>query len=149
MVRLFCLLAFSIPVFAQFRSIEIRFEGINCASCVESLPTRLARVRGVESAKVEGSVLRVKLAEVNRVRVEQIRDFVEQDGTKAKHATVVVKGAVEKEGDKWVLKPAGVPGDYQLNWPGATEGTATLKGEITEMHPEDGPLTIRRTGPAS
>jgi len=148
-MRLLLLLTLALPACAQFRSMEITFEGVGCATCVESLPSRLARVRGVQSAKVEGSVLKVRLAEQNRVRLEQIRDFIEQDGTKAKRAIVEVRGDVAKDGDTWMLKPAGLPAEYRLDWPAATEGTHTLKGLVTEMHPAESPLTIRRTGPAS
>ena len=77
---LFFVLAASCP--AQFRTVEMTFQGVGCASCLESLPSRVQRLRGVESATVDAKagVLTVKLAEQNRVRVEQIRDFVEQDG---------------------------------------------------------------------
>src|SRR5262249_34718168 len=109
-MRLLLLFAVAaLPGWAQFRSIEVTFEGIGCASCMESLPGRMQRLRGVESATVDAprGVLKIRLAEQNRVRLEQVRDMIEQDGTKTKAATVEVKGELAQVDGKWVLQPPG------------------------------------------
>src|SRR5689334_6071977 len=105
-----------LPCSAQFRSIEITFEGIGCASCMESLPSRMQRLRGVESATVDAQrgVLTIQLAEQNRVRLEQVRDMVEQDGTKTKTASVTVKGDLAQVDGKWVLQPPSLPATYEV-----------------------------------
>src|SRR5436190_23389080 len=103
-MKLALLILLAAPCWAQFRSMEITFEGIGCASCMESLPGRMQRLRGVESATIDAQrgVLKIQLAEQNRVRLEQVRDMIEQDGTKAKSATITVKGDLAQTDGKWV-----------------------------------------------
>ena len=104
------LFAFTVTAFAGFaqvQRIEMTFEGVNCVPCVESMATRTMRIRGVESASVDGAkgVLTVQLARQNRVRVEQIRDLIQQDGTKAVRAVVEVTGTVARdETGAWILR---------------------------------------------
>ena len=128
----FTLLLLALPAFGQFRSIEITFEGMGCASCIESMPARMKRMRGVESATVEGNILKMTLAEQNRVKIEQVRDAIEQDGTKTKRASVVVMGELRREGDQWLLKTPG--SSYKLEYSGAlSEGAHLVRGEIEGM----------------
>jgi hypothetical protein len=142
-MRWLLLLALTVPASAQFRSVEMWFEGIGCASCMDSLPSRLGRIRGVQEAAVdkEKGVLRVRLADENRVRVEQIRDAIEQDGTKATRAIVTVRGDIVQENGRWVLKPQRVPAEYLLEWSGSTGGDQVVAGEIVNMR--ETPLLIK------
>ena len=97
----------SLTASAQLQRIEMTFEGVNCVPCVDSMPARAMRIRGVESANVDAAkgVLILQLARQNRVRVEQIRDLIQQDGTKAVRATVEVTGTVSKnEAGAWILQ---------------------------------------------
>lgn len=137
---LFFVLAASCP--AQFRTVEMTFQGVGCASCLESLPSRVQRLRGVESATVDAKagVLTVKLAEQNRVRVEQIRDFVEQDGTKATRAVVDVTGDVVEENGRKVLHVGSAT--YELEG-SAASGRQTIHGQIEDLKPASGVLRIR------
>src|SRR4051794_25930066 len=116
-MKLALLILLASPAYAQFRSMEITFEGIGCASCMESLPARMQRLRGVESATVDAAhgVLKIQLAEQNRVRVEQVRDMIEQDGTKMKSATVTVQGELAQASGKWVLQPPSLPASYEVD----------------------------------
>lgn len=143
-MRLLLLACLSVPVQAQFESIELRFEGVGCASCVDSMPERVRRMRGVESAVVDKDkgVLTVKLGSPNRVRLEQVRDAIEQDGTKARSARVVVRGAVSKEAEGWILQPAGGTAKYGLEGDRWKTGDATVSGDVVDLHPA-GPLRIR------
>ena len=136
-----------LPASAQFRSIEIQFDGIGCASCIESLPVRIQRMRGVTSAKVdpEKQVLKVELAATNRVRVEQVRDAIEQDGTKTTAASVRLLGNVSQSEGKWILAPSGVPATYALSGaiPAKLEpGTYLVTGRIEKLRRDSGPLVI-------
>jgi cation transport ATPase len=135
----------ALPSLAQFRSIEISFEGIGCASCMESLPARMQRLRGVESATVDvqHSVLKIRLAEQNRVRLEQVRDMIEQDGTKAKTAVVTVKGELSQTDGKWVLQPSSLPSAYEVEAASPAAGTYTVSGEVVKLKPESGRLVIK------
>ena len=135
----------ALPSLAQFRSIKITFEGIGCASCMESLPARMQRLRGVESATVDAQhgILTIRLAEQNRVRLEQVRDMIEQDGTKAKSAAVTVKGELSQTDGKWVLQPPSLPSAYEVEASLPVAGTFTISGEVVKLKPESGRLVIK------
>jgi hypothetical protein len=148
-MRLFLLiLAATLPCLAQFRSIEITFTGIGCVSCIESLPARVQRMRGVESAAVDAQhgVLKIQLAAQNRVRLEQVRDAIEQDGTKTKTAAVRVQGALSQKEGKWVLDLAAVSASYEVGGgppPSAVAGTYFVVGDVAQLRPESGRIVIR------
>lgn len=135
----------ALPSLAQFRSMEITFEGIGCASCMESLPARIERLRGVESATVDAqqSILKIRLAEQNRVRLEQVRDMIEQDGTKTKTAVVTVKGELSQTDGKWVLQPPSLPSAYEVEAASPAAGTCTISGEVVKLKPQSGRLIIK------
>jgi copper chaperone CopZ len=145
---IFALFALSLPASAQFRTIEIQFEGIGCASCIESLPSRIQRMRGVTSATIDAQkqILKVELAEANRVRVEQIRDAIEQDGTKTVKASVTVRGELAEKDGKWVLRLPGVPATYEVSSATPpTAGTHVITGGIDKLRPDSGPLVVVAT----
>ena len=144
-MKLALLILLGAPAFAQFRSMEITFEGIGCASCMESLPGRVQRLRGVESAKVDTQrgTLKIQLAEQNRVRLEQVRDMIEQDGTKVKTAAITVKGELAQVDGKWVLQPPALPASYEIEAASPSAGTVTVAGEVVKMRPESGRLVIK------
>ena len=155
-MRLVCfLLTLTGGLGAQLRSLEMAFSGIECASCVESMPARIQRMRGVESAKVDAAkqILSVKLAAGNRVRVEQIRDAIEQDGTKAREAAVTIQGVLSEESGRWLLKtPSGSQFEVSLHGGGAPSlqyslkaGRASVSGAIRNLRPEAGVMTIATT----
>jgi len=91
---------------AELLVVQARIEGIGCASCLESLPERLKRIRGVEDVKVDPqkSTVEVRLAPGNRARLAAIRDQIQQDGTKALEFTLDASGELAKEGDEWVFR---------------------------------------------
>jgi hypothetical protein len=107
----------------------------------------MKRVRGVESAHVNSqeSTLELQLAPQNRVRLEQIRDFIEQDGTKATRAVVRVNGEVEKLGDRWMLRPPGVSTSYEITGPDLKPGPVIVTGEVSQLRAGSGTIQIRAT----
>ena len=145
-MRLFLLaLAAALPSMAQFRSIEITFTGIGCVSCIESLPARMQRIRGVESATVDArlGVLKIQLAGQNRVRIEQIRDAIEQDGTKTKTAAVSVRGTLTQLEGKWILQPESVSSSYEIDGSPPAPGAYIVSGDVTQLRPDSGRIVIR------
>ncbi len=94
----------------------MNFTGVNCASCVESLPGRLKRIRGVDEVRVnaERGAVVVELAGENRVRPEQIRDAIQQDGTRVSAAKVVVRGTLSETQGRPTLKPSGSAQSHEL-----------------------------------
>jgi hypothetical protein len=99
----------------------------------------------VESATVDAQrgVLKIQLAEQNRVRLEQVRDMIEQDGTKTKAATVTVKGDLAQVDGKWVLQPPSLPASYEVAAASPAPGTVTITGEVAKMRPDTGRLVIK------
>ncbi len=138
--------------FAQLRHVEIEFTGVNCAPCLESLPARIQRMRGVEKAEVvaDKGLLKVTFAQENRIRLEQLRDAIEQDGTKATRARLRAGGTLEETpAGQWQLKlpngslftirreDAGVPAaQYALK-----PGPATITGNIANLRAS--PLVVQ------
>src|SRR5690242_13824319 len=140
-MKLLLLAAIAIPGLAQFRTMEITFQGVGCVSCAESLPERVRRIRGVESATVDVAqgVLKVALAQENRVRIEQVRDLIEQDGTKAKSAIVKVQGELTPKDGRWMLQPPALPVSYQVQGTVPSKpGTYVVTGVIEKLRPAAG-----------
>ncbi|BDC50701.1 hypothetical protein F183_A30170 [Bryobacterales bacterium F-183] len=123
-----------LAAFGQVQRLEIEFTGVNCAPCLESLPGRAKRIRGVAEASVDASkgLLKLTMEPVNRVRVEQFRDIIEQDGTKAVRATVLeIRGVMDSDG-KLTVPNHPVPYAVESAKPiGA--GTVLLKGTIEDL----------------
>ena len=142
------------PMAAQLRSVDLSFTGIECASCLDSLPGRIQRLRGVESAQVHAAkqTVAVKLAGQNRIRLEQIRDAIEQDGTKVREATLTVTGVLgeaEAGSGRWLLQlPNGAQFEVSVDGgpPSAQyalkPGRAAISGTIANVRPAAGPMVI-------
>lgn len=128
MMRWWIALLISLPLPAEFLALRFEFRGTDCRECTESLPDRMMRVRGMESAKLEGNaVLVLKLAEGNRVRLEQLRDLIQQDGTKVLAADVEVRGEVSGS----ELKSGNAV--YSLKGREVAGGPAVLKGRVADF----------------
>jgi hypothetical protein len=105
-------------------------------------------MRGVTEATVDTAkqVLRVELAGENRVGVEQIRDAIEQDGTKTVAATVEVRGEVARRDGKWMLTPPGSSMGYEVATGMRLEPQVYLiRGRIEKLRPATGPLVLQAT----
>ncbi len=143
---------FAAPLAAQLRSVDLTFEGVNCASCVESLPARIQRMRGVESATVDAAkgILSVKLAAENRVRLEQIRDAIEQDGTKARQASISAKGTLVEQAGRWLFKLPNGGSQFEVLLDAAAPsaqyslkaGATMISGTVKNLRPDAGPMAM-------
>ena len=93
---LFCI---SLAAQAQFLTIEMNVEGMDCVSCVSGLEAKLKRMRGVESVTVDAakSLVSLKLAANNSVRMERIRDDIKAIGFTPKRARITAIGKVLTE----------------------------------------------------
>jgi|SRR5687767_15036418 len=137
---LFALLLLPVAAGAEWLSVELIFRGTGCASCIESLPRRLGRMRGLESAEVdaERSALKLRLATGNRVRIELIRDQIEQDGTKVISGRVEGIGNITREqGGGLVFRPAGATMAYPIEATRfqAVEGALRIVAELHTLRP--------------
>jgi hypothetical protein len=124
------LLALGLPGTAQFRQLEVSFEDTGCASCVESLEGRLARVRGVEGVDLdaERGVVTLRLQENNRVRLGPLFARITQDGTKITRVAGVAHGVIEGNADTWLFHPSGLGQALLLQ----------LRGEAAKVRPDSG-----------
>jgi len=124
----------SLAAFGQVQRLEIEFTGVNCEPCLESLPGRAKRIRGVSEASADAAkgLLKLTMLPENRVRVEQFRDIIEQDGTKAVRATLVeIRGTIDAEGK---LAVPGHPRPYALESPRPLDaGPVLVKGTIEDL----------------
>jgi hypothetical protein len=124
MVRLAILYGlFLAPAAAQLREVTIELEPTDCATCTQSLPDRMTRVRGVARAEMRDSPPRVvvELDPENRVRLSRLLDVVRQDGTKVSGIALAARGEVFDAGG-WKLRI--LPGDAPLEWVGAAPASA-------------------------
>jgi cation transport ATPase len=130
---------------AQLIEVELQYRDTGCASCVESLQRRLSRMRGVEEAVVSTNEVKLRLAEGNSVRLQQVRAFVEQGGNRVESARVKAKGAAEERGGKWLLAAGPQHLELDLEATGELVGrlaqaaAVTVDGEMVEFAP-GGPL---------
>jgi hypothetical protein len=108
------------------------------------MPERMRRLRGVEEAQVNPreETLEVHLKEPNRIRLEQIRDLIEQDGTRITRAVVQIRGDLFKADGGWMLRPAGVSSAYEITGPDLIAGSCIVTGEVRELHVTSGALRI-------
>jgi len=125
---------------AEFLRVDVAFEDIGCASCLESLQGRLERVRGVERGEIDApnGLATVFLTEGNRVRLAPLLARVTQDGTKILRTHVEARGAVATGDAGLVFTPSGLTQSYRLNLPDGIKPAFEpglryrVKGEVTE-----------------
>jgi copper chaperone CopZ len=122
---------------AEFRWIEQEFGGLECASCAESIGTRLKRLRGVESVEVDAAAgrVRITLAAENRVRLETVRDSLKGVGYTPGPARVRVRGTAEQAEGEWLFRVQGLDGAYRLageKRPAAGE-MVVVEGKVPEQ----------------
>ena len=121
------LLMAALPLSAEFLRIDVAFEDIGCASCIESLQGRLARVRGVARAEIDAKcgVAALHLAARNRVRLRPLLSRITQDGTKVAQIDVIARGTIEAAERGLLFHPSGLAQTYLLELKGKT-----MKGEL-------------------
>jgi copper chaperone CopZ len=126
------LLATTLAASAEFRRIDIDFEGTGCASCAESLPERLKRVRGVESAEVDldRNRVTVHLEPGNKTRLAPLVSRITQDGTKIRRVEAVARGTIARQSGELRFQLSGLNEAYRLR---AVEGASPIQ-------PQDGTL---------
>ena len=106
----------AVPVFGELLRIGVAFQDAGCASCVESLAGRLARVRGVERVELdaEESLVTLHLTPGNRVRLTPLLARITQDGTKVLRTEVMGRGTIVAAEGGYVFEPAGSAQTYRL-----------------------------------
>jgi len=123
--------------------IDIKFTDSGCASCAESLIGRLQKVRGVDTVKATGDGVEIRLKPDNRVRLQTLRDFVEQGGGKVTAMQLSARGIVEKDGEAYILTWQVAPYNLRLTGrhldPGAT---IRVQGKVEDVRPASGVFSL-------
>jgi cation transport ATPase len=85
---------------AELLKIEIGFGGMECASCAEFIESRMTRNRHVQSVHMdkEKGILRLELKAGNALRLDQVRDLVQQSGFTLKSVAVSARATVQPGG---------------------------------------------------
>ena len=94
---------------AEILSISLTVSGMDCASCVTGLETKLKRLRGIQSVELKPAqnLLTLQLLEGNSIRLDRIRDEIKGVGFTPKEAVIVVRGRLEQ-------RPGGPQGLWSL-----------------------------------
>lgn len=128
---------------AQYREVRVEFDSGGCISCAESVKGRLARVRGVEEVELdlERSVVSLRLADDNRVRLLPLVSRIGQGGAKVLKVCIVADGKVERGVAGPTFRVEGVGEVFQF------EGEAPAAGEVVRIEAEaDAEEKVLRVG---
>jgi hypothetical protein len=143
-------LLFALLSIAEFLHVEQSVTGLECISCAESAPRNLKKIKGVDSAsfRTKDSVAVLELKPGNTVPLGDIRDAVKRMGYTPAGAKITVRGAVRKDGSKWILRVAGSDAEYPLDVPAGQEiresPIAIIEGALADPA---GPIKVTATKP--
>ena len=94
---------------AEYKRVELKILGMDCATCAHGVRIGVQKVAGVESVELslERAEADIKLADGNRVPLDQFRRVVKGNGFEPKEARVTVRGTVREIAGKLVLDVSG------------------------------------------
>ncbi|MEP7367050.1 MAG: hypothetical protein ABI972_27640 [Acidobacteriota bacterium] len=126
----------TLPLAAEFHVITIRYTPSGCIDCAQSLEARLRKTRGVEDLTFDpNGVVTLRLAPANRVRLELIRDFIEQGGEKINRIEFEASGALEAEGEARTFVVSGVDTRYPVTGAKAAAPRLRLTAHTDKSRP--------------
>lgn len=131
------------PVFGEFLRIDVSFDDIGCASCIESLEERLRRARGVERVEIDPAkrAAAIHLEPGNRVRLTPLLSRITQDGTKILRTRAEARGTISGGAQSYTFQPSGLAQTLRLQLPSGGPDTFEdgmmyqVTGEIIEPGP--------------
>jgi copper chaperone CopZ len=94
---------------AEYTRVELTILGMDCATCAHGVRIGVQKVAGVESVELslERAEAAIRLADGNRVLLDQFRRIVKANGFEPKQARVTVRGTVREMAGKLVLEVSG------------------------------------------
>ena len=94
---------------AQYKRIELKILGMDCAICAHGVRVAVQKVDGVESVQLslERAEADIRLKPENRVSLDQFRRIVKGNGFEPREAKVTVSGSLRNAGGKLTCE---VPG---------------------------------------
>ena len=98
------------PARAEYRRIELRILGMDCAICAHGVRVAIQKVDGVESVELslERAQADIRLGKDNLVSLDRFRQVVKANGFEPKEATVTAVGTVREVGGKLAFDVSGV-----------------------------------------
>jgi len=107
---------------AQYKTIELKILGMDCAICAHGVKVAVQKVDGVESVQLslERAEADIRLKPENRVSLDQFRRIVKGNGFEPREAKVSVVGSVRNAGGKLTFEVPGTSAPVVI----ATEGSA-------------------------
>ncbi|MSO30819.1 MAG: hypothetical protein EXQ48_07750 [Acidobacteria bacterium] len=95
--------------YAQIEDVSITVQGMTCNLCAAGLERTLRRVEGVTSVKVvlasEAATIRLKPGAA--VAPARLRAAVDSAGQRLRVIEVRLRGALQRDGGRYLLRPAG------------------------------------------
>ncbi len=133
----------ALPLAAEFRSVEVGVDGLDCASCAGSVERALRRIRGVESAsfRLADSTAVLTLKPGNTIALDQVRDALKGLGYTPTDAKVSARGVLEDAG----FKVRGPDRVYKLEGgPAPVRGKeVTIEGTVPAPTDRSAPEVLR------
>jgi copper chaperone CopZ len=104
------LLLIPAQVRAEYRRIELRILGMDCAICAHGVRVAFQKVDGVESVELslERAQADIRLRKDNIVSLDRFRRIVKANGFEPRQATVTALGTVREVGGKLAFEVSGV-----------------------------------------
>jgi cation transport ATPase len=98
------------PAHAEYRRVEMKIFGMDCATCAHGIRIGMEKIDGVESAEIslERASADIKMRPDNHVSLEQFRKLVKFNGFAPKEATVTARGTVVDRGGKPAFQVSGI-----------------------------------------
>jgi copper chaperone CopZ len=99
------------PSRAEYRRIELKILGMDCATCAHGVRVGVQKVAGVESVELslDRAQADIRLRPDNRVSIDQFRRIVRANGFEDGQATVTATGTVREVGGKLAFDVTGLP----------------------------------------
>jgi copper chaperone CopZ len=95
---------------AEFRHVEMKIYGMDCATCAHGVRIGIEKMEGVESAEIslERASADITLRPDNRLTLEQFRKLIKFNGFAPKDATITARGTVVDRGGKPAFQVSGI-----------------------------------------
>lgn len=93
-MKCFLLLLSALSCSAEYLRIEVKYGGMECASCTSFIQNKLGKTAGVQSVQIDGktSAVVITLTPGNAVKLRSVRDTVQQSGFAIKEVKTKLRG---------------------------------------------------------
>ena len=95
---------------AEYKRVELKILGMDCAICAHGVRVAVQKVDGVESVELslERAQADIRMSKDNRVSLDQFRKIVKANGFEPRQATVTAIGTVRDVDGKLAFAVSGV-----------------------------------------